>query len=158
MGHVHRHTPFSNKRRGHHFHRHLPSSRKENGVAMPLHNLPLRTSPSSSGQGKGWSWPHNRLFRSLAPSSRKGKVRKGERVALTTTPSLLQKRDGGHGHTSPSFEMEEVVVLSRPYQAPSGRWKGWWSWPYQTLFRNGRDGGLVLTKPSPFWRWRRWWP
>ena len=65
--------PFLEKERSGHGHRHHSSSRPGHEVAMSLHNLPLRSSPSSSGKGKGWSWPHNRLFRSHAPHLGKGR-------------------------------------------------------------------------------------
>ena len=34
----------------------ITPSRKGNGVAMTIHNLLLRKSPSSSGEEKEWSW------------------------------------------------------------------------------------------------------
>ena len=54
--HSHRHLPFFlEKERSGDGQRHPPSSRKGYGVAMFLHNLSLRSSPCSSGKGKGWS-------------------------------------------------------------------------------------------------------
>ena len=34
----------------------IPPSRKGDGVAMTIHNLLLRKSPSFSGEEKEWSW------------------------------------------------------------------------------------------------------
>ena len=119
--------PFLEKERSGHGHRHHSSSRPGHEVAMSLHNLPPRSSPSASGK-------------------REGVVMATRPAFLEALPPHLGKGRDGHDHKPPHFYgerkgVEEKREASQRYHMEAQLksiylehftyslfWKRVWSW------------------------------